>query len=156
MSGCSRAARADHLRKRLHDATLTGLGIEKTQSHRWQRIASSRSRHVTLIAAQALKLKPLLAERSEQGRRTDLSQNSVKSEPLDTQKELAKVAGVSHDTIGKDLAAKKPVGRPAGKSGKNCHLKTEEVVAIGRMLAEKKLQKSVDRISIGGIGYEHG
>lgn len=49
----------------------------------------------------ALKLKPLIAEQAKenQGRRTDISQKSVKSH--DTQKELAKVAGVSHDTIHK-------------------------------------------------------
>ena len=53
----------------------------------------------------ALQLKPLLAEEAKkrQGERNDLkdiSQNSVKS-PVDVQKELAKIAGVSHDTIHK-------------------------------------------------------
>lgn len=49
----------------------------------------------------ALKLKPVIAEKAkeQQGTRTDISQKSVKSH--DTQKELAKVAGVSHDTIHK-------------------------------------------------------
>ena len=49
----------------------------------------------------ALKLKPLIAAQAkeQQGTRTDISQKSVKSH--DTQKELAKVAGVSHDTIHK-------------------------------------------------------
>ena len=49
----------------------------------------------------ALKLKPLIAEKAkeQQGARTDISQKSVKS--CDTQKEVAKVAGVSHDTIHK-------------------------------------------------------
>lgn len=47
----------------------------------------------------ALKLKPVIAEKAkeQQGTRTDISQKSVKSH--DTQKELAKVAGVSHDKI---------------------------------------------------------
>lgn len=47
----------------------------------------------------ALKLKPMIANeaKKQQGTRTDISQKSVKSH--DTQKELAKVAGVSHDTI---------------------------------------------------------
>jgi N6-adenosine-specific RNA methylase IME4 len=47
----------------------------------------------------ALKLKPLLAEESKktQGKK-NLLQNSVKS---DTQKQLAKAAGISHDTIHK-------------------------------------------------------
>ena len=49
----------------------------------------------------ALKLKPIIAKKAKenQGTRTDISQNSVKSH--DTQKELAKAAGVSHDTIHK-------------------------------------------------------
>ena len=49
----------------------------------------------------ALRLKPIIAQqaKSNQGIRTDISQNSVKC--VDTQKELAKLAGVSHDTIAK-------------------------------------------------------
>ena len=49
----------------------------------------------------ALRLKPVIAERAkeQQGTRTDISQKSVKS--IDTQKELAAAAGVSHDTIAK-------------------------------------------------------
>lgn len=49
----------------------------------------------------ALRLKPVIAAKAKenQGQRTDISQKSVKS--TDTQKELAKVAGVSHDTIAK-------------------------------------------------------
>jgi len=49
----------------------------------------------------ALKLKPVIAEKAKekQGTRTDICQKSDKS--IDTKKELAKVAGVSHDTIHK-------------------------------------------------------
>ena len=49
----------------------------------------------------ALKLKPIIAEKAKesQGTRTDICQKSDKS--IDTKKELAKVAGVSHDTIHK-------------------------------------------------------
>lgn len=49
----------------------------------------------------ALKLKPVIAAKAKenQGTRTDLCQKSDKS--MDTKKELAKVAGVSHDTIHK-------------------------------------------------------
>jgi len=49
----------------------------------------------------ALKLENMIASRSRQGQRTDLCQNSDKSKPLDTKKELADMAGVSHDTIAK-------------------------------------------------------
>ncbi len=49
----------------------------------------------------ALRYKERIAARAKenQGARTDISQNSVKS--VDTQKELARIAGVSHDTISK-------------------------------------------------------
>lgn len=50
----------------------------------------------------ALKLKPVIAEKAkEQQVRKSVSQKSVEQKPIDTQKELAKVAGVSHDTIHK-------------------------------------------------------
>jgi transcriptional regulator with XRE-family HTH domain len=49
----------------------------------------------------ALRLKPVIAEKAKenQGTRSDLLQNSAKSS--DTRKELAEIAGVSHDTIAK-------------------------------------------------------
>ena len=48
----------------------------------------------------ALRLKPVIAEkaREKQGERTDICQNSDRSS-IDTKRELAKLAGVSHDTI---------------------------------------------------------
>ena len=52
----------------------------------------------------ALRLKPVLAEKAKenQGARIDICQNSDKSyTPIDTKKEIAKAAGVSHDTIAK-------------------------------------------------------
>ena len=49
----------------------------------------------------ALALEPLLRVRSRQGERTDLSPNSAKSEPLDSRAEVAKAAGLGHDTIAK-------------------------------------------------------
>ena len=50
----------------------------------------------------ALKLKPIIAEKAkEQQIRKSVSQKSVEQKPIDTQKELASIAGVSHDTIHK-------------------------------------------------------
>ncbi len=52
----------------------------------------------------ALRMKPVLAEKAKehQGTRTDICQNSDKSfTPIDTKKEIATAAGVSHDTIAK-------------------------------------------------------
>jgi phage N-6-adenine-methyltransferase len=50
----------------------------------------------------ALRLKPAIAERAreKQGERTDIKQNSAESS-INTRAELAKAAGVSHDTIAK-------------------------------------------------------
>lgn len=48
----------------------------------------------------ALKLKPVIAEKAKaQQIRKSVSQKSVEQKPIDTQKELAKAAGLSHDTI---------------------------------------------------------
>lgn len=48
----------------------------------------------------AKRLEKVVSERSRQGERNDLFQKSEKSlPPLDTTKEIAKVAGVSHDTV---------------------------------------------------------
>jgi hypothetical protein len=50
----------------------------------------------------ARRLEEVISKRSRQGSRTDLCQKSDKSlPPLDTKKEIAKVAGVSHDTVAK-------------------------------------------------------
>lgn len=48
----------------------------------------------------ALKLKPMIAEKAkEQQIRKSVPQKSAEQKPIDTREELAKVAGVSHDTI---------------------------------------------------------
>ena len=49
----------------------------------------------------ALRLEEAIAARSRQGERTDICQKSDNSEPLDTKREIAKAAGVSHDTVAK-------------------------------------------------------
>lgn len=63
----------------------------------------------------ALRLKPVIAERAKEKQRGGqggilLSQKSVEAKPIDTQKELAAVAGLSHDTIAKveKIEAKAP------------------------------------------------
>lgn len=53
----------------------------------------------------ALRLKPVIAEKAKEQQvrkpANFVSQKSVEQKPIDTQKEIAKVAGVSHDTIAK-------------------------------------------------------
>lgn len=45
--------------------------------------------------------------KENQGTRTDICQKSDKSYPIDSKKEIAKIAGVSHDTISKVKAIEK-------------------------------------------------
>lgn len=51
----------------------------------------------------ALRLKPVISEmaKERQGERTDILPKSAISKPIDTRKEIAKIAGVSGDTISK-------------------------------------------------------
>lgn len=55
----------------------------------------------------ALELKPIIAEKAKEQQLSTLKQNTVpqnsvkRAKPIDTQKELAAIAGVSHDTIAK-------------------------------------------------------
>ncbi len=52
----------------------------------------------------ALKLKPLIAERAKEKqlrKPESVKQNSAEQKPIETREELAKKAGVSHDTIAK-------------------------------------------------------
>lgn len=52
----------------------------------------------------------MIAEKAkEQQIRKSVSQKSVEQKPIDTQKELAKVAGVSHDTIHKVEVIQDPI-----------------------------------------------
>ena len=48
----------------------------------------------------ALELESVFSERAKenQGQRTDIKQISAESKPIETRKELAKIANVSHDT----------------------------------------------------------
>ncbi len=48
-------------------------------------------------------LESVFSERAKenQGQRTDIKQISAESKPIETRKELAKIANVSHDTIAK-------------------------------------------------------
>ena len=60
--------------------------------------------HPVYISILALKLKPVIAEKAEQNLHLSDGkgcQKSDKVKAIDTKKELAKVAGVSHDTIQK-------------------------------------------------------
>jgi len=103
-------------------------------------------RHLTAYQRSeiALKLKPVLQEKAKerQGVRTDFCQNSDKSEPVDTKKELAKIANVSHDTIAKvETISKKATDKQkervrTGKSSINAVYKEIKRVERKRELRE--------------------
>jgi|694.fasta_scaffold08185_3 16S rRNA G966 N2-methylase RsmD len=90
----------------------------------------------------ALRLEETIAKRSRQGQRTDLSQKSVKGlPPLDTQKEVAKAANVSHDTVAK--VKKIDAAEKAGKVDAEtvAKLRTGEV-SINRVVRDLKDQEA--------------
>jgi 16S rRNA G966 N2-methylase RsmD len=93
----------------------------------------------------ALRLEETIRERSQQGKRTDLSQKSEKSgEGLDTYKEIAKLAGVSHDTVAKvkqiDDAEKK------GKLGSETIAKLSNgEVAVNRVIRDLRNQEAAEK-----------
>ena len=61
-------------------------------------------------------MKPIIAERAKenQGARNDICQKSDKS--IDTKKELAAAAGVSHDTIAKVERIEKQAPKPGRRT----------------------------------------
>ena len=62
----------------------------------------------------ALRLEGVIAGRGRQGERTDICQKSDNSEPLDTKREIAKAAGVSHDTVAKVKKIEAKANQSAG------------------------------------------
>lgn len=70
----------------------------------WLNQKNRRNLSAYELGRMALVFEPVIRAKAKinQGIRTDISQKSVKSlKPVDTQKEIAKIAGVSHDTIAK-------------------------------------------------------
>lgn len=110
----------------------------------------------------ALKLKPLIAVKAKenQGIRTDLRQNSDKSiYPIDTKKEIAKSAHVSHDTIVKaekiiekgteEQKAKLRSGDESINKVYNDVRKQEKVENVKKDIEEKKaVQPSIGFVDI--------
>ena len=89
--------------KLLQDVTISRpklpeLGIERVQSHRWQLEAS--------VPELALKVEPLIAEnakekQAEGGRQKVVQISAQAPDERKTREQVAKLAGVSHDTIAK-------------------------------------------------------
>ena len=93
----------------------------------------------------ALQLESVFSARAkeQQGKRTDIKQNSAESKPIETRKELAKVANVSHDTIAK-VKKIEAVATPEVKA----QLSTGEI-SINQAYQEiKKEEKKAERIEL--------
>lgn len=99
----------------------------------------------------ALRLKPMIAEQAKenQGERTDICQKSDRS-TIDTKKELARIAGVSHDTIAKveKIEAKAtPELKAAVQSGEKSisqayqEIRREEKAAVQEARREENAEK---------------
>lgn len=93
----------------------------------------------------ALKLKPMIAEKAKekQGERTDICQKSDRSS-IDTKKELAKVAGVSHDTIHKVEVIQEKASPEAKEALKRGDLSINSVYS-GIVAMEKETKKQKER-----------
>jgi predicted kinase len=89
----------------------------------------------------ALELESVFSERAKenQGQRTDIKQISAESKPIETRKELAKIANVSHDTIAKV----KKIEAVASEEVKD-RLNTGEISINEAYKGIKKVERAID------------
>jgi hypothetical protein len=92
----------------------------------------------------ALELEITIAARSKQGERTDICQKSDNSQPLDTKREIATIAGVSHDTVAKV----KKIKAKASKETKDKLAKGE--ISINKAYNETKEQDEPPCLVVDG------
>lgn len=101
----------------------------------------------------ALRLKPIIAERAKENQRGGqggvlLSQKSVEAKPVDTQKEIAKAAGVSHDTIAKVERIEKQAPKPVINASRSGAISINTAYQVANMEPEQKREVS-ERIERG-------
>jgi Skp family chaperone for outer membrane proteins len=89
----------------------------------------------------ALELESVFSERAKenQGQRTDIKQISAEVKPIETRKELAKIANVSHDTIAKV----KKIEAVASEEVKD-RLNTGEISINEAYKGIKKVERAID------------
>jgi len=104
-------------------------------------------------AARRDRLHTAAKARENQGRRTDLNllENSPKSKPIDTRAELAKIAGVSHDTIARGELALKRKHIIAAKAKENQIRKPKSVPQIS---VEQKIDTQKELAKIAGVSHD--
>lgn len=104
----------------------------------------------------ALAYKPIIEAKAKEnfGMRNDLPQNSAKGyTPIETRKKLAKIAGVSHDTIDKvsriEKVAPEPIKRAAGAGEVSVNSAYELI-----KLEPEKIEEAATRINSGESAKE--
>jgi DNA modification methylase len=110
----------------------------------------------------ALQLEEVFSKKAKenQGARTDISQISVKSKSIDTQKELSKVANVSHDTIAKvkkiqaqaseEVKAKLSTGEVSINAAYQEIKKEEKKEAYKSKVIENRIETKISKNIING------
>lgn len=100
----------------------------------------------------ALRLKPVVAEKAKEQqirKPTDfVSQNSVKQKPIDTQKEIAKAAGVSHDTIAKVEKIEESAPAPVVQASRKGDISVNAAYQVTKMMQEEQ-EEIASRIQSG-------
>lgn len=99
----------------------------------------------------ALRLKPVIAERAEHNLHLSEGkgcQNSDKVKPIDTKQELAKIAGVSHDTIAKVEHIEREAPKPIINASRNNDISINMAHQVTKMCDEEK-HEIAERIEQG-------
>lgn len=104
----------------------------------------------------ALRLKPVIAEKAKEKQHSginqytsSLSQNSVKpSYAIDTQKEIAKAAGVSHDTIAKVEKIEEAAPAPIVQASRKGDISVNAAYQVTKMMQEEQ-EEIASRIQSG-------
>ena len=104
----------------------------------------------------ALRLKPVIAEKAKEKQHSginqytpSLSQNSVKpSYAIDTQKEIAKAAGVSHDTIAKVEKIEEAAPAPVVQASRKGDISVNAAYQVTKMMQEEQ-KEIASRIQSG-------
>lgn len=101
----------------------------------------------------ALRLKPVIAEKAKEKQLSALKQNATVSqksvERLDTQKELAKIAGVSHDTIAKTEVILEKAPAPVIEAAKSDKLSVNAAYQVTKLAPEqqREIARRIENIS---------
>ena len=90
----------------------------------------------------ALRLKPMIADKAKEQQirkpADSVSQKSVEQKPIDTQKEIAKIAGVSHDTIAKVEVIENKAPKPVVQASRKGEISVNSAYQVTKLEPEKQ------------------